>query len=242
MLDPLLGPREHGLRSSTDIEQRVAGEPAQRQTYAEAYGTNVPVVAKNVAESLATYVSTLRTSDSLFDRYAFRNDPAALNSEEVFGYELFMGRAGCAACHLVGKDAAPFTDNRFHNQGIGASYLTPKLRVLVDRALSIEPQALSAAIQSDQEISALGRFLVTHKPTDIGAFRTPSLRNVFVTSPYMHDGSISTLREAVKHELYYAAPDRGANFSYAEQEALVAFLRTLTDEHGSAETLSKPRS
>jgi len=65
---------------------------------------------------------------------------------------------------------------------------------------------------------------------DCGAFRTPSLRNVSLASPYMHAGSIATLREAVKHELYYSARDRGANFSNEEQEALVAFLRSLTDE------------
>jgi cytochrome c peroxidase len=79
--------------------------------------------------------------------------------------------------------------------------------------------------------SSLGRFVVSHQPADIGAFRTPSLRNVAVTAPYMHDGSIASLSEAVDHEIYYRGFTRGnpINLSLSEREALVAFLKTLTD-------------
>ncbi len=66
---------------------------------------------------------------------------------------------------------------------------------------------------------------------DIGAFRTPTLRNVAITAPYMHDGSIATLRDAVDHELYYSAADRGAGFSHEEREALVQFLRALGSQN-----------
>ena len=230
VLDPLLSPREQGLQTPGDIEDRVAGDRFLRRAYADAYGANEPVKVENIARSLAAYVSTLKTSNSRFDQYFFLNDLAALTTQEASGYRLFTGRARCTICHSVGKDTAPFTDDAFHNQGIGANHLRANVRGLVDRAIAIDPNDLGTAVQSSQEIAALGRFLVTHQIADIGAFRTPSLRNASLTSPYMHDGSIATLREAVKHELYYSAPDRGANFSNEEQEALVAFLRTLNDE------------
>jgi cytochrome c peroxidase len=234
MMDPLLGPREHGLRNSNDLVARVDADRAVRQAYADAFGAHEPVSEKGIAQSLTTYVATLRTIESPVDRYVLRKDPSALDAKEISGYELFKGRAGCSACHLIGPTSATLTDEQFHNQGIGSGYLSSNLRALVDRSLAIEPQKLGIAIQSDPEIAALGRFLVTRKPADIGAFRTPSLRSVSGTAPYMHDGSIPTLQDAVRHELYYSAADRGANFSYGELDALVAFLRALSDPDPSA--------
>jgi len=163
----------------------------------------------------------------------YQQDLSALDAREIAGYGLFKGRAGCTACHLIGPASAPLTDEQFHNQGIGSGHLHSNLRVVVDRALTVEARDLGSVIQSDPEVAALGRFLVTRKSTDIGAFRTPSLRNVSRTSPYMHDGSVATLQAAVRHELYYSAADRGANFSYAELEALVAFLQTLDQDRSA---------
>ena len=78
----------------------------------------------------------------------------------------------------------------------------------------------------------MGRFVVTHEPIDIGAFQTPSLRNVAVTAPYMHDGSIATLSAAVDHEIYYRgfSTGRPISMSVTERQDLVAFLESLTDE------------
>jgi cytochrome c peroxidase len=230
MLDPLLGPREHGLRDADELASRIEGDHAMRAAYAVAFGSRAPLSAKNIARSLAAYVSTLRTSESPFDRYASGKDSSALDAKEIFGYELFKGRAGCSACHLIGPSSAPLTDEQFHNQGVGSSYLQSDVRAVVDRALTVETKDLGNVIQSDPVVGALGRYLVTHKPTDIGAFRTPSLRDVSLSAPYMHDGSIPTLQDAVRHELYYSSADHGANYSYAELEALVAFLRTLAGQ------------
>jgi len=242
MLDPLLGPREHGLRDADELVSRIDGDRAMRAAYAVAFGSRAPLSAKNLARSLAAYVSTLRTSESLFDRYISGKDSSALDAKEVHGYELFKGRAGCSACHLIGPTSAPLTDAQFHNQGIGASYLQSNMRAVIDRALTIEPKDLGNVIQTDPQVGALGRFLVTRKSIDIGAFRTPSLNNVSRSAPYMHDGSISTLEDAVKHELYYSAADRGANFSHAELEALVAFLETLADQSRSTVSPLEPPS
>jgi cytochrome c peroxidase len=98
--------------------------------------------------------------------------------------------------------------------------------------MALDSSALSLAVTSDPEIAALGRFNVTRKPADIGKYRTPSLRNVAVTAPYMHDGSVPTLEEAVEHELYYRSAQQNRPLILTPQERLdlVAFLRTFTFE------------
>jgi cytochrome c peroxidase len=84
-------------------------------------------------------------------------------------------------------------------------------------------------ILSDRDIAELGRFVVTLNPADIGKFRTPSLRNVAVTAPYMHDGSVATLSEAVDRELYdHTQPGRPLILTPKEKQDLVRFLDSLT--------------
>ena len=84
----------------------------------------------------------------------------------------------------------------------------------------------------DADIAALGRFVVTLDPHDVGAFKTPGLRNVALTGPYMHDGSVATLAEAVDLEMYArgARDDRPPILTPAERDDLVAFLRALTSD------------
>ncbi len=86
-------------------------------------------------------------------------------------------------------------------------------------------------MSTNSNIATLGRFVVTTYPADIGKFKTPSLRNVAITAPYMHDGSIATLEEAVKYETYYLvnASDQTTNLMYEEQADIVEFLKSLTD-------------
>jgi cytochrome c peroxidase len=93
-----------------------------------------------------------------------------------------------------------------------------------------DTRELERLVATDPGIAALGRFVATLNPADIGRFKTPSLRNVALTAPYMHDGSVATLEEAVDLELY----GRGATLSYPialtldEKHDLVEFLRSLT--------------
>lgn len=85
-------------------------------------------------------------------------------------------------------------------------------------------------IATDPAVAALGRFLVTKEPVDIGRFKTPSLRNVALTAPYMHDGSIPTLEEAVEREVYYRGLSTGRPLilTPAEKADLIEFLKALT--------------
>jgi cytochrome c peroxidase len=99
------------------------------------------------------------------------------------------------------------------------------------RAWMLDEDNRFRAILEDAAVASLGRFLVTRQARDIGKFRTPSLRNVAITAPYMHDGSVATLEEALERELYYRglSGDRPIILTPDEKRAIVAFLRALTD-------------
>ena len=146
---------------------------------------------------------------------------------------MFSGVAQCSECHRIDADATRFSDDSYHHSGIGAATQSKTLSQLSQAVMTanLDASQLGPKLLTDSAWSALGRFAVSHQPADIGAFRTPSLRNVAVTAPYMHDGSIATLSEAVDHEIYYRGFSRGRpiNLSIAERQALCAFLTSLTD-------------
>jgi cytochrome c peroxidase len=116
---------------------------------------------------------------------------------------LFNAKARCNLCHALTdnqRDVTVFTDNEFHNIGIGI--LRHRVGPLAQQAEHDLAQGYmidvdAAAITS--EMSVLGRFLITKKPSDIASFKTPDLRNVLVTAPYFHDGSMQTLWDVVDH-------------------------------------------
>lgn len=113
------------------------------------------------------------------------------------GWELFNTRGRCNKCHAWSeqkRDVTDFTDNDFHNIRIGIlRHNVVELARKAQHSLASGDAAAidSAAIQTD--MSALGRFVITKKTTDIASFKTPSLRNVLVTGPYFQDGSQETL-------------------------------------------------
>lgn len=180
--------------------------------FREAFGT--PEITKDrVAKAIADYERTRMSGNSPWDRWRSRRDDGAVSAEVKRGHELFFGKAGCNQCHL-GQN---FTDSLFHNLGVGWK---PNARRFADD----------------------GRYGVTKKDGDRGAFKTPTLRDVPLHPPFMHDGSVKTLREVV--ELYnrgglrnpHLDPKlRPLNLIGAEIDALVKFLEALTGE-GPKET------
>jgi len=226
ILDPLLHPNEHGMASAADLVLRV------RQRHAGAHSrafAGEDVSADTIARALAAYVRTLESSDSSFDRFQFGGDATALTEAQQQGLKLFMGRAECSRCHNIGEQAAPFTDGMYHS-GETRADLQPRLHEVAREIANLPEAKRFAAVASREDVAALGRFVVTLRPEDIGRFRTPSLRNVALTAPYMHDGSVPTLREAVERELYYRAGSdaRLATLTPWERANLVAFLEALT--------------
>jgi cytochrome c peroxidase len=228
--DPFVNPVEHGLASHDELVQIVGQDPDYQKAFQTVSGKEHPIALEQVAEAIAAYVGSLVSGNSAFDRYYYGRDRSALSSEARLGLELFRGKARCDTCHVIGTDGAIFTDGQFHRLGIGSARIEEKLGQLTTAAIEQSQQGLDHRILGDPDMAELGRFLVTHDPKDIGKFKTPSLRNVALTAPYMHDGSVPTLEAAVDRELYYRSFEsaRPILLSPREKAALVEFLRALS--------------
>jgi cytochrome c peroxidase len=224
VLDPLVSPVEHGLPDKAALLDLIRADAS----YVREFGLEVQ--ARHVARALAAFVRSLALGGSAFDRHLYGGERAALSDSAARGLDLFRGRARCTDCHTIGERDASFSDGRFHAVGIGLDRIAPKLAALAARVVRMPQTEVDALVALDGEVAALGRFLVTRDPADIGKFRTPSLRNVALTAPYMHDGSVATLEEALDHELYYRGRLQGRPLvlTPAEKRDLIAFLRSLT--------------
>jgi cytochrome c peroxidase len=154
---------------------------------------------ETLAEAIASYERTLLSGNSRFDRWRYGGENEALSPLEKRGFELFKGKARCSACHVVESDSALFTDGKFHDVGIG--YATTM--GLEPRSFNVRLAADDYTLQQQRDVESitsprandLGRFEVTRDPKDRWAFKTPSLRDVAQTGPYMHDGSLRLLRK-----------------------------------------------
>jgi cytochrome c peroxidase len=233
-LDPLTNPLEQGLRSNGEVIERIRADPQYVQEFRAAFASRADAVtSEHIAEVIASYERTLIAGGSPFDRYFYGRDTTALDASAQRGLALFRGSAQCSSCHTIGTKSALFTDNNFHRVNIGQSRIASKLAELTIRVVAAKKagnHSVGDAILSDPDISELGRFVATLDPNDIGKFRTPTLRNVALTAPYMHDGSVATLGEAVELELYQHVRGDGRPLilTPVEKEDLAAFLKTLT--------------
>ncbi len=233
-LEPLLNAREHGLRNTAELDERLGSLRYFREFERGFTQRNVASSKSELAAvAIAAFVESLKPEPATVELAKRHLSSDAPTTTAQRGAGLFRGRAGCSACHLLGIDSAPLTDAQFHDHGIAQAILKERLSQIVAQW---ESRPASASLQDalgSAELAALGRYLVTGSPADIGKFKTPSLYNVAVTGPYMHDGSVTTLSDAIAHEIYYSAPDRGAGLDFEDRRALEAFLRSLTDERYS---------
>ena len=234
---PITNPFEMGAASVRDAVTNIASDADYRRQFAQAFGRDVN--EKDLLTAIATYERTLASFGSPFDRF-IAGDQNAISDAAKRGWELFNTKARCNLCHALTdnqRDVTVFTDNDFHNIGIGIiRHRVVPLAVQAERELAQgHLQDIDrAAIES--ETSVLGRFLITKKEADIASFKTPDLRNVLVTAPYFHDGSQQTLWDAVDH---YNKGDGLANpwldediqplaLTEPEIDDLVAFMASLT--------------
>jgi len=195
--------------------------------------------------AIASYERTLIAGGSAFDRWYYGGGETALGPEAKRGFELFAGAAGCAGCHTVGSDQALFTDDQLHNTGVGyaasMSDADADADVSVERRVQLAPGEYIAvdpgviAQVSEAAPSDLGLYEITQDPDDRWKYKTPTLRNVALSAPYMHDGSLSTLRDVVAFYDRGGVPNelldpriRPLDLTDAEADALVAFLESLT--------------
>jgi cytochrome c peroxidase len=194
------------------VEQRLNADPRYRQGFAKAWGPG-PITFEMVEKSIASFERTLLSGNSPFDRWKYGHDQNAVSDSVKRGFTVFSSRkkGNCAVCHLIGKKYALFTDNKFHDIGVG----------------------VRSGIISDP-----GRYDVTHDEADRGKFKTPSLRNVALRAPYMHDGSLKDLKQVL--DFYIGAGNSHPNLDKEihtldfltgqERRDLLAFLNSLTGE------------
>jgi len=197
------------------VEQRLMKDPEYRRLFKQAFGSD-NITYEMVEKSIASFERTVISGNSPFDRYYYGHDPKAMTPAAIRGFKVFSSadKGNCTACHVIGQDYALFTDNKFHNLGVGV--------------LDVE----------GKEFADLGRYQVTKNDPDRGAFKTPSLRNVALTAPYFHDGSLKTLKDVVDYYIgagnsnpYLDKQIHTLDFLSGQERAdLVAFLESLTGE------------
>jgi cytochrome c peroxidase len=230
-LDPLLNPREHGMASVSALVAAIRQDASYVAEFGRALNVRADQIRpEHVAAALAAFERTLFSDPSPFDRYFYDKQEDALPAAAIRGLDLFTGRARCASCHVLDGKRARFTDHQFHRLGISFDSVLPKLAELTQRVANADARTLDGLISADADVAALGRFVVTKDPRDIGKFRTPSLRNVVLTAPYMHDGSVATLEDALDAEIYYRSLEQNRPLILTPQEKadLIAFLDALT--------------
>ncbi|GGA37662.1 cytochrome-c peroxidase [Dyella nitratireducens] len=231
VLDPLTNPVEMGLHDQTQLLQRITRSSAYRAAFAQAFSDGGDSPTPNeVGTALAAYVRSLTLPDSPFDRYR-QGDRAALSPRAQLGLALFRGKAGCAECHRLDGSSPAFTDHAYHRSGVGLDGIAANLPAVTEGVIarSLQGGAVGDRVATHADEAQLGRFNVTLDPADIGLFRTPSLRGVSHTAPYMHDGSVPTLEDAIDREVYYRSLQAGRplNLSVEERLDLAEFLRSL---------------
>jgi cytochrome c peroxidase len=179
-----------------------------------------PVSLANMVRAIAAFERTLLSAAAPFDRYLYRDERDAISPQAVRGMKLFFSeRLGCSGCHAgfnlsgpVALASAPPPVLRFTNTGL------------------YDLDGRGAYPADDQ-----GLMNVTRRPDDMGRFRAPTLRNIALTAPYMHDGSLATLDAVIAHyEGGGTGPLKAPQLkrfalSTAEADELIAFLESLTD-------------
>jgi cytochrome c peroxidase len=232
---PILNPVEMGHPDAASALAAIGGDPAYQDLFQKAYG-RAPSY-DDLGRAIASFERTLIFLDAPFDRFA-AGDAKAMSPAAQRGFALFNGKARCVSCHMINASNPLGTDNLFHN--IGVSARKQKFEALAQQALSALQGSSGAeavdklALQTD--MSELGRFIVTKNRGDIGAFKTEQLRNIGITAPYMHDGSLRTLWDVMDHynkggetNPYLDGGIEPLNLSEGEINDVVAFLFSLTD-------------
>jgi cytochrome c peroxidase len=229
------------------VAQIAAVEEYQRAFHA-VFGR--PPNGADLTRAIASYERTLLSFDSPFDHF-IAGDKNAIDDSAKHGWELFNTQARCNKCHALtdtARDVTNLIDNDFHN--IGILFVQHKVLPLARQAEQLiktgDTSAIDqAAIQTD--MSALGRFLITKKESDIASFKTPNIRNVLVTGPYFHDGSQETLWDVIDHynkgaglqNPYLDEDIQPLALSESDIDDLVAFMASLTSpnykEQGATE-------
>lgn len=241
---PFVNPVEAGLANHEPILQIVRTDPDYQAAFKDVFNVDGDkLTMEHVSKAIASFERSLIAGNSAFDRFYFGGDTSALNEHQQLGLQVFLGQGRCVSCHTIEQDHALFSDSRFHNIGIGINAVQDDVPRLAQAFLEAKNKGgdVDQMVLTDKKSSELGRFAVTDRFDDLGAFKTPTLRNIALTSPYMHDGSLKTLKEVVIHynnggvtpvsakvNDFLSGGIRPLNLTDAQIDDLVAFMESLT--------------
>jgi cytochrome c peroxidase len=239
VLVPIEGEDELATRVDDAVE-RLRAERGYVGEFRSAFGTGPD--RESLAAALASYVRTIVSGNAPIDRFRF-GEADALTGSQQEGMRVFRGKGNCTACHV----GPSFTDEDFHNTGVAWRPAGGKARM--DRpadggrgtagVLPSPARAAGGEIVAVQPEGPLdpGRYAVTGAEADLGAFKTPTLREVARTAPYMHDGSLATLADVVDFYDDGGHPNphldrriRPLRLTSREKAALLAFLQAFSGE------------
>jgi len=226
-LGPMANPVEMA-HTLDGVVKRLQADSKYPELFKKAWGTD-QITIEIVAKSIASFERTVVAGDSPFDRFFYGHDSRAMSGDAQRGLRIFMSprKGNCAVCHTIDKDYALFTDNKFHNLGVGAD--------------------------TRGNLNDVGRYAVTQKDEDMGCFKTPTLRNLAHRGPYFHDGSFPTLKDALAHYIgggnWNAHLDKEIHLldslTFDERFELLEFLDslngTLPDNIGPPPDLATPK-
>lgn len=244
---PLVGHNKMGMTSIGQVIDKVRGLGDYNGLFESAFdGQQANIMT--IAQAISSYERVLVSGNSAFDRWYFAKQEDAISDEAKRGFDLFSGKANCIACHSVGEKTALFTDNKLHNTGLG-------FQVAMGREPESERMLIAPGVYLDVKTSVknsfttkqgdTGYYEVTQDPDDRWKYRTSSLRNIALTAPYMHDGSMLDLDSVIAYYNQGGFPKNESNFPNVTQSPiikplgltdeesndLIAFLKTLTGDN-----------
>lgn len=233
-IQPLTNPIEMGNASYDQVVARLKTLPEYRAEFQVVFGGEVTIA--RVGQAISAYERTLVSGDSPFDRFN-AGDQSAMSDAAKRGLTVFRGRGRCSRCHTFSEALPFFTDFQYHNTGVAMN--DPRFdklsRIAFDVVDTEQAKEVIDRLAQQPGGEELGRVRFSYVVFDIGAFRTPTLRNIALTAPYFHDGSARTLADVVKFYNEGGKQNVAREWDLAplaltdqEQRDLVAFLESLT--------------
>jgi cytochrome c peroxidase len=217
-LGPMMNPVEMAHPNINSVIGRLEKDPGYVAAFKRAFPAEGGAISDmTISRAIASFERTVMSGNSPYDRFTQGGDKNAMSASAQRGYQLFLSKANCASCHL----GINFTDESYHNLGVGATAKKP------------DP----------------GRYAITKLDGHQGAFKTPTLREIANTAPYMSDGSLKTLEEVVEfydkgcqNNKWLSPKVKPLNLTEQEKKDLVEFMKALSGEvvwYGKADDLKQ---
>lgn len=234
---PLLAHNEMGNPSPAVVLRKLHALEDYRGLFEQVF--NKPADMATLGKAIASYQRSLNSANSPFDQWYYAKKEDALIPAAKRGFRLFSGKARCIACHSVNKDHALFVDHQLHNTGHGYNVSIKKrpskqkLMIAPGQYVDIDSNLFDSV--SEKKPNDVGLYEITEDPKDRWKYKTPTLRNVALTAPYMHDGAFKTLKEVIDFYNQGGVPNEDLDplikplgLTESEADDLLSFLNNLS--------------